>query len=116
MQEQSNSLSAEQLERLALLVEEMGEVSQVVGKIIRHGFESCHPNGGPTNREQLEKEIAHIAVAIRMLMNGRDLDEKRVVDHTIDKARSINPWLHHNYIASYFFDVTPYRVSEAGGK
>ena len=35
-----NNLSNEQLEALAILAEECGEVIQVIGKIIRHGLDS----------------------------------------------------------------------------
>ena len=38
---------------LRLLAEEMGEALQVVGKILRHGYESYHPSHpeGPSNRQ-----------------------------------------------------------------
>lgn len=41
-----NGLSPAETERLALLSEEMGEVQQAIGKILRHGYESIHPDGG----------------------------------------------------------------------
>lgn len=40
----SNNLSDAELERLAYLAEECGEVQQIIGKIIRHGYESYSPN------------------------------------------------------------------------
>lgn len=51
-----NQLTPAEAERLALLAEECGEVIQAIGKILRHGYESRHPDGGPTNREALERE------------------------------------------------------------
>jgi hypothetical protein len=30
-------------ERLAMLAEEAGEIVQIIGKILRHGYESYHP-------------------------------------------------------------------------
>jgi hypothetical protein len=47
------NLNPAQAERLAILAEECGEIVQVIGKILRHGFESTHPEGGPTNRQLL---------------------------------------------------------------
>jgi hypothetical protein len=35
-----NQLTDAEAERLALLAEECGEVVQVIGKILRHGYES----------------------------------------------------------------------------
>ena len=55
-----NDLTPAEVERLALLAEEAAEVIQVVGKIIRHGYESTHPNGGKNNRELLEHELSDL--------------------------------------------------------
>ena len=41
-------LTLSRLERLALLLEELGEAQQVIGKILRHGYDSRHPDGGPS--------------------------------------------------------------------
>jgi hypothetical protein len=49
-----NGLSNEQLESLALLSEECGEVIQVVGKILRHGLDSNWMDN-PTNRKLFGK-------------------------------------------------------------
>ena len=35
-----NKLSAAEAERLALLLEELGEAQQAIGKILRHGYEN----------------------------------------------------------------------------
>jgi len=56
----SNQLSTDQVERLAMLAEECGEVIQIVGKILRHGYDSTHPDGGPSNRELLVNELCDI--------------------------------------------------------
>lgn len=39
-----NRLTPAQAERLAMLAEECGEVIQIVGKILRHGYDSWHPD------------------------------------------------------------------------
>lgn len=41
----SNKLNDAQSERLALLLEELGEAQQAIGKILRHGYQSrTEPN------------------------------------------------------------------------
>lgn len=60
MSEHFNRLTPAQAERLAMLAEECGEVIQIVGKILRHGYDSTHPDGGPTNAELLSKEVCDI--------------------------------------------------------
>jgi len=54
-----NELSPGQAERLAILLEECGEVVQICGKILRHGYESYHPKDyfETSNRELLRDEI-----------------------------------------------------------
>lgn len=54
--------------RLARLVEECGEVLQVLGKAVRFGIQNRHPKGGPTNREALLLELddlIHAANAVK---------------------------------------------------
>lgn len=43
MSDFTNNLTAAEQERLAILAEEMGEALQIIGKIIRHGYESYNP-------------------------------------------------------------------------
>lgn len=52
-----NRLRESELERLAILAEECGEVIQVINKIIRHGYDSCDPTMADMikNRQLLEK-------------------------------------------------------------
>lgn len=80
----SNELTRAQLERLAILSEELGEAQQCIGKILRHGYDSHNPvvNTGMTNRRELERELGDIALA------GIEMRRK-------DKAINIQRWLHH---------------------
>lgn len=69
MSEHFNGLTPAQAEALALLSEECNEVGQIIGKILRHGLHSCHPdNPGVTNATMLEKEIADVHAAIDILI------------------------------------------------
>lgn len=91
-----NKLTPAEAERLALLMEEMAEAQQVIGKILRHGYQSVHPNGGPNNRELLMKELSHVNVAMSLLENAGDVDGETMEDHFTHKWFDLGQWLHHN--------------------
>jgi len=88
-------LSPAELERLALLMEEMGEAAQAIGKIIRHGYESRHPDGGPTNRETLEKELGDVSASLSMMIEAGDLRVAAIARHNDRKRENVQQYLHH---------------------
>lgn len=92
-----NSLSDAQLERLALLAEEMGEALQIVGKIQRHGYESKNPMepSGLANASLLEIELGHVLHAIDLLCSKGDVSRILMEGARDDKERSVKRWLHH---------------------
>lgn len=90
-----NQLSPAEVERLALLAEECGEVVQAISKVLRHGYESTHPDGGPTNRRLLETEIGHVEHAIFRMHEAGDIDPLAVLDSVDEKAKKIGRYLHH---------------------
>jgi NTP pyrophosphatase (non-canonical NTP hydrolase) len=89
-------LSSAEIERLAVLAEECGEVIHIVGKILRHGYESCNPvlSSGETNREYLHKELGDLINAINM-MQKCDIDLSTINELAKHKAGKIKPYLHH---------------------
>lgn len=90
-----NRLTPAEAERLALLAEEMGEAIQVIGKILRHGYESKHPDGGPTNRESLERELGDVYAAMDLLGVSLDVD-LHVIQEAADRKRErVQKYLHH---------------------
>ncbi len=95
-----NGLSPAEIERLAMLTEEAGEISQAVGKILRHGYESYHPNDpSMTNRSLLENEIADLhAVQLMMEIKGdiEDLSPQAsdAVGHAMEKKMK---YTHHQH-------------------
>ena len=95
MSKHFNALTPAEAERLALLLEEMGEAQQMIGKILRHGYQSSHPNGGPTNRFQLCKEVGDVLVAIDMLVSKDDLDGTDIERFRSQKRVSVKQYLHH---------------------
>lgn len=92
-----NELTDAQTERLALLAEECGEVVYVVGKILRHGYESQNPLDPKaiTNVRMLEKELGDLRNAIQMMVNAGDLFERDIETAQRKKAETIHEWLHH---------------------
>lgn len=91
-------LSDAEDERLAVLVEEMSEVTQIVEKIRRNGFDSNNPlkPDSPTNRELLEKELGHVQNAIRMMYDAADVSRLRVIESELVKKDTIKEWLYFN--------------------
>jgi hypothetical protein len=93
----SNQLTAAEVERLAVLAEELGEAQQCIGKILRHGYESYNPvvDTGMTNRRELERECGDILEAVQMLVNAQDVSAKGLAMRCTAKRESIKRWLHH---------------------
>ena len=92
--ESFNKLAPSEVERLAVLNEECGEVIQAISKILRHGYESKWPREvGLTNRFKLEREIGHVLNALLLIQ--QDLNIGHVLDALADKKRDIIPFLHY---------------------
>lgn len=92
---QFNGLTPAEHERLAMLAEEAAEVVQIVGKILRHGYESKHPDNmnGPTNRQMLENEIADFYAIAGVMEDVKDVTvEGEAVRQAIKKKRR---YTHH---------------------
>lgn len=93
-----NQLTPAQDERLALLLEELGESIQIIGKIQRHGYESYSPDfpapHGPSNRDRLVHELGDVLVAIDFLVSNSDIDLAALQDRTRVKSAKVWNWLH----------------------
>lgn len=92
-----NELTPAQAERLAILAEECGEVIQIIGKILRHGYDSSHPInlGGPTNRQALEKELGDVRWAAKFMCSQGDIKEASIKYNSNVKTDKVQPYLHH---------------------
>lgn len=99
--EHFNGLTPAQAERLSLLLEEMGEAIQAIGKIQRHGYSSKNPldrrpsNHVLTNREALERELGHVRHAMIRLCEADDLSKDAIHESADEKAETVRQWLHH---------------------
>ena len=95
MTQHFNNLSPAQAERLALLMEECAEVQQVVGKILRHGLLSHHPDGGPTNRALLERELGDLMCAVDMMVAAGEIERHVIEEYCENKRERVKQYLHH---------------------
>ena len=90
-----NQLTPDQLERIAILMEECGEVVQICGKILRHGAYSHHPRTGRGNLDSLENELGDVFAAANMLYQDGFLQPRRVNRWAEEKLKKVGQYLHH---------------------
>lgn len=91
-----SNLTPGEIERLALAVEEMGESLQVVGKILRHGYEATDSNTNIqyNNREDLETELGQVEHAIGLLTDN-DLSRSNLDASKMKRSLAVIKYLHH---------------------
>lgn len=90
-----NRINEAEQERLGLYTEEMGESQLEIGKILRHGIDSHHPDEpGLTNAQRLELETGHVLAAIDLLIACGTLDPKAIVRARRAKLQKLQNWLH----------------------
>lgn len=90
-------LTNSQVERLAMLVEECGEVIQAATKVLRHGYESFDPDNPAltSNAEHLEREICDLLAVVRGMTILGDLgNEPSIRDLATVWLRKMQ-WTHH---------------------
>lgn len=95
--ENFNQLSNKQLEQLYILSEELGEAQQAIGKILRHGYESFSPfdKSKTTNRSNLERELADIMFAMKLLVQSDEIDYKNLKIKAMEKEEKVITYLHY---------------------
>jgi NTP pyrophosphatase (non-canonical NTP hydrolase) len=89
------SLSAAEIERLAVLAEECGEAVQAVGKVLRHGYQSSSPFGRAPNRLGLEREMGDVRAAIERMIAAGDVRGSSVYYYRCRKLDNGGKWMHH---------------------
>ena len=95
MKEHFNDLEPDEHERLSLLMEECAELIMVVGEILRHGYETCHPNSGLVNRLLLERKCGHLRNAMIFMCEAGDMEESVIRYHADVHAKAMIQSLHH---------------------
>jgi NTP pyrophosphatase (non-canonical NTP hydrolase) len=78
-------------------MEECGEVIEAIGKILRHGYESCDPTKpyACTNRSKLEQELGDVRAAMLLICASGDVKKDYIHLYAEDKLKNIGKWLHH---------------------
>lgn len=77
-----NRLTPAEAERLAMLAEECAEVIGIVGKILRHGYDSHHPDSPAlSNRDLLAGEIADVDAVVKAMKAGelKDYEARDII-------------------------------------
>lgn len=77
---------------LSKLTEELGEVQQVIGKLIQTGGQDQHWDGGPPLRERLEDEMADLAAALMFVAEANGLDVARMGKREREKLALFRQW------------------------
>jgi NTP pyrophosphatase (non-canonical NTP hydrolase) len=93
----SNGLSDAETKRLAKLSEECGEIVQIVGKILCHGYDSYSPKDEHqvTNRALLCSELGDLAWVVELMVDKEDLDGDSIDSATESKGLRAPKYLHH---------------------
>lgn len=95
--EHYNSLSPAEAERLAILMEEMAEAQHIIGKILRHGYESYHPDKPDVdNRQLLERELGDVQEAVLCMAKAGDVHSATIDEHANKRRFQRIPYKHHN--------------------
>lgn len=101
MLKQFNGLTPAQAERLFYLLEELGEVQQAIGKILRHGYMSYDPTKDEmprtTNRMMLERELGDVERAVHMLVDAGDVNPDHI--NAIAAKGPPSKYMHHQKIS-----------------
>lgn len=93
MAEHFNGLCPDEAERLAMLAEEAGEIVQAVGKVLRHGYESHHPdNPNLSNRDLLAMEITDFLAVVELMEGDSILRSVTELEQAVRKKRK---FAHH---------------------
>jgi len=92
-----NQLTAAEAERLALLAEELAEAIALIGKVMRHGYESFNPDdeAAGNNAQQLAGELGDVHYAVQLLVVAGDLDEDEIIAARRAAAIKKPEYLHH---------------------
>jgi NTP pyrophosphatase (non-canonical NTP hydrolase) len=67
-------LTADQIERLDLLIEECSEVIKAASKIKRFGYWSTHNGSHPANIFELQDEIGDVQAILSLMRAGGEID------------------------------------------
>lgn len=91
-----NNLTKAEIERYAIMAEELAEAQQIVGKILRFGREATHPNDpSRPNHVRLAEELGHVEAMIDMLTENEDISEYFKKKAYIHKRSKVLKWSYY---------------------
>lgn len=75
------------------LLEEMGELNQVLGKLMGVGGDTHQTHWDGTDlRERLHEELADVSAALQFFILTNELDLNIILDRTVQKRRLFETW------------------------
>ena len=90
-----SSLAPEEIERLAVLGAECGELIQFACKVLLHGWDGASPFNGKPNQVQVEREAGDVLAAIDAMVQAGELRWREVAAWRGKKAAVGQKWMHH---------------------
>lgn len=85
-----------EMERLAILSEEMGEVQHLIGKILRFGYASTHPDTPlVTNKDRLTEEVGDMIGSLILMDIKGDLNYKELFEQATRKLKKLKKYTFH---------------------
>lgn len=85
-------LAPAEIERLAILAGDCGHVAESIEMVLRFGWESCSPYGGPLNRDALERRIGNLRASVNRMMDEGDIRLDQVQAWQRSKRVSQKKW------------------------
>lgn len=76
----------------AKLVEETGELLQVVGKLLAFPYQDEHPDGKGSLKTRLEDEVADVLASLRLTAHLKNLDMERIDARVQEKLELFLRW------------------------
>lgn len=79
-------------ELLSITQEECAEVTQVISKIFRFGWDSSHPKISQNNKERLEEELGDLICMISLLIDKGYVNCDNIEKATQEKLKKLKTW------------------------
>lgn len=90
---------------IAKLIEECGELTQVLGKRLAYYTTDEHPDGGPPLRERMEDEMGDVIAAIELVITKHKLDRVRIGTRVHTKLGTFSEWTERSDNNEYGIDA-----------